>query len=239
MKAVQREVRRKWGETNKMDLGIPRPSFLLKVARGNSVIQPKLKTPNGSPAHTTLQLNPQTHIARTCTHTNKTRTDILQQRRTTEVINKSQNSALAAIQRLLLDLQIIRVSVYVCRAYLLCHPAWEPTVSSALRDYASASLTTSWIPAPDVWPSHRARKKAVMFTPRNLLEYVCIQGKCCNLTIFRKSRNYWSWSAWFTPGITLFFSVGERNGGRVQLPVRRFHKFRNGTTLVWKLGNMM
>lgn len=61
-------------------------------------------------------------------------------------------------RRLQPDLQVIHASVCLPSVSVVVSSCREPTVSSALGGHASASLTTSWIPAPDVWPIHRARK---------------------------------------------------------------------------------
>lgn len=139
---------------------------------------------------------------------------------------------LTAIQRLLPDLQVMHVSVClqsVCVSVV--SSCREPAVSSALRDYASAFLTMSRIPASDIWPIHHTRK-AVMFTRRNLLECAPIRVESCDLTIYSKERivDYEAGESVLV-FISLSFSVGDRGRWRRGPISARFQKFRHGTAV--------
>lgn len=94
----------------------------------------------GSPAHATLHSNPQTHIAPICTHKHNFSSSAEPLSDYWE--SEFSSVPLAAIQRLLPDLLVIYEGLHsICVSVV--SSCREPTVSSALRDYASASLTTS------------------------------------------------------------------------------------------------
>lgn len=150
---------------NKMELGkhlspSSFPAFFpLQGCQRNSQ---SCSTPHGSPAH-------KTHIVPTCTHTEQNTCKCSCNAEPPGDYWKTEFSSvlLAAIPE---------------AAWFTGHPC-EFMSAEHLRiccvilqgaNHASGSLTSSWIPAPDVWPFHCTRK-AVMFALRNLLEFACIQ----------------------------------------------------------------
>lgn len=155
--------------------------------------------PRGSPAHATHK-----HILLPHARTHKQNTPAV---RSHWAITGSQNSA----PSLWLQSTCCCLIYWTCSGCLrsICvsvvSSCREPTVSSALRDHASASLTTSWIPAPDVWPIHRPRKD-VMFALRNLL----------GLHVFRLKAVIWpytvnrSYRLRFSSGVSLFLGGKHR-----------------------------
>lgn len=118
--------------------------------------------------------------------------------------------------------------VCVCRAfaYLLCHPAG----SQLWAQHSGTMHLPRW---------QRAEYLLQTFGPSIvLIKLWCSRrGIYWNMRIFRlkydhlqKSKSYWLCSTWFISGISLFFSVGDREWwSRVKLS-SRFNKFRSGLT---------